>query len=234
VGLERLKVKTHNGSIAITGASGTEGITVRAVIKGGGDDDLDADACLGAIGIKTPVEDGTQLITWDWKEARKDSWQACVAFEIAVPSRLAVDAVTHNGDVRMNGMAAAAGLVTHNGSVGVGGHGGGLDVETHNGSIIAEVGGRMIKLHTHNGAIDAALQASGSVDGKIVTHNGSVNLSVGKEVSAQITAGTDNGRINLDADLETTMHKKTFLVARIGTGEGRLEIETHNGSVTIK
>lgn len=234
VGLERLKVKTSNGSITITGASGSEGITVRADIKGGGDDDLDAAACIDAILIRTPVEDGTQVITWDWKEVRNNSWQACVAFEITVPSRLVVEAVTHNGDIRMNGMAANAGLVTHNGSVGVGGHGGDLDVETHNGSINAEAGGKKINLHTHNGAIGASLGASGSIEGKFVTHNGDVVVALGKEVSAQITARTDNGRINLNADLETTTHKRTFLVARAGTGEGKLEVETHNGSVTVR
>jgi DUF4097 and DUF4098 domain-containing protein YvlB len=69
----------------------------------------------------------------------------------------------------------------------------------------------------------------------MVTHNGSVSLTTPPNFSAKVDVSTNNGSINTDLPITVTGKiTKKKLTGTLGTGEGELYLETHNGSIKIK
>ena len=250
--IDTLAVETRNGEIALTGSAAARDIAVHAVIKAGGEDEADAARCLEAIRLVTKVDGKTQVLSWEWKGERERTWQASVSFEVTLPPRIAVKVNSSNGEISLSGMKSDAALKSHNGAVKVRGHEGNLSVDTHNGAVDVEAAAPRMELTSHNGRIAVKGEASrlsietyngsvrgdfsgkGPIEGTIRTYNGSVRLSLGKGLSATIVATTDNGRVRVERDMSFTLHKKTAVAGTIGSGGGKLEIETDNGSVVIE
>jgi hypothetical protein len=178
-----------------------------------------------------------------------------VDFVITVPDKTSLDLTTHNGQIEITNITGQVKGITHNGEVSakkVSGpinlqtHNGNVDCQnitgdmtlgTHNGNILcAEVSGNT-QLRTHNGQIDAfySKAAPPVCNVSIVTHNGDAKLTTPLNFSAKVNASTHNGSINTDLPITVTgKMNKGELTGTIGTGEGNLHVETHNGSINIK
>ncbi len=230
---DALKVETHNGAVTVKAADGVDTITAHVTIRAGGADEADAAQCQAAIELHTPLEGSTRVLTWRWAETKKRSWSAAVAFDIEIPASLAVEIATHNGAVHLEGTRSKTRLATHNGSVTVSNHDGDLSVTTHNGEIRIESSSARFELGTHNGAIESHVTCGGPLNGDVTTHNGSITLSLSDGASAEIVGTTHAGRISVNREIDITVQKKNLIVGRTGAGEGRIEIETHNGSITL-
>ncbi len=231
-----MQVRTHNGAISFAGTSdGASGASVTVRKKVGGDSSADAEEALAALIVYSERDSGgLHKIGWKWSGARKSSWQAVVAFEISAPGRLDLDAETHNGSVAVAGLVGDARVVTHNGALEVETRDGSLDARTHNGRIVAAYEGHHVSLETHNGAITADLKRCGTVRGEMSTHNGSVLVTVGPDTSAAITARTDNGSIRHDDAVSVDSASRSRVEGKLGTGDGKLDLTTHNGQIQIK
>ena len=250
--IETLRIETRNGKIALSGSAGARDAAVHAVVEARGEDEADAARCLEAIRLVTRVEGKTQLLSWEWEGERERTWQASVSFEVSLPARLAVKAESSNGEIVLSGMKSGAVLRTHNGGVEVRGHEGDLEVKTHNGGVDVEAAAPALSLLTHNGRVAAkgefsrvsietyngsirgVFSGKGPIEGKIGTYNGSIRLSLGDGLAATVAATTDNGRIRVDRDMTFTVRKKAVVVGTIGSGGGKLDIETRNGSVVLE
>ncbi len=69
----------------------------------------------------------------------------------------------------------------------------------------------------------------------MTTHNGSIDLTTPPDLSARIAASTHNGSIKSDLPITVSGEiGKTRVSGTIGTGEGKVELETHNGSIRIR
>jgi len=121
----------------------------------------------------------------------------------------------------------------HNGSVTALNHEGDLSILTHNGEIRSESSSSTIKLETHNGAIESRVDCHGTLNGDLITYNGSISITIGKGASAEIVGTTSNGRVSVNREMEITVKKKKVIVGRIGSGEGKVELEIHNGSINL-
>ncbi len=252
--LNALDVRTHNGSISFDGqTAGTTEAYVTVTKKAGGLTHGAAEAALEAVEVYVKsAGDGAQRIGWKWKGVKRPSWRARVSFDIKAPGNLRFDGKTHNGsigaegitgDVRVvthNGPVEVAEVtgdvrvVTHNGSVNVASAGGKLYAETHNGRIVATYTGDDITVETHNGGISADLQHCAVLNGSIVTHNGGVEVVLGEEASTKLECRTHNGAIKCKVPLTDSESTRRKLTGTIGTGEGSLDVTTHNGSVRIE
>ncbi len=250
-GLESLNVKTHNGNITLTGSAEAESLSVHAVIKAGGRDQADAERCLNAVRLRTDVNGTEQELGVEWIEERERTWQVSVSFEVTLPSRLAVNGLSHNGNVIASSLDSAAALETHNGNVAATGHRGTLSLETHNGDVTAKANAPALSLTTHNGqvsveaetgelhcvthngSVSGELTGAGPLSGKVSSYNGEIRLALGPDLSATIDCSTHNGRIRVNREMKRTVDKKHLLKGTIGDGEGSLDISTHNGSVTL-
>lgn len=234
--VKAFEVRTHNGSINFEGqtAAGADA-SVTYTKKAGGRTMADAEAALAALDVFVePVGNGTQRIGWRWKGGRKHHWSGCVSFEIAAPGDVRLDAVSHNGAVTVDGARGDVHTVTHNGELDVESAEGKLYAKTHNGRVGVSYAGDDLTLITHNGRVVADLDRCGSITGSITTHNGGVEVVVGPATSANLKCRTHNGSVRCNVPLSDMELSRSRLTGTIGTGDGCLDVTTHNGSVRIK
>jgi DUF4097 and DUF4098 domain-containing protein YvlB len=160
-----------------------------------------------------------------------------VRLDVTVPDRTNLKLETHNGSVAVTDITGDVHAITHNGKITTERVSGSTVLETHNGSISVRSTSGDAKLRTHNGSVKAfyAETASPISDISIVTSNGSIELETPPALSARIEASTHNGSINTALPI-TIIGKvsKRKLTGTIGSGEGRLYLETHNGSIRIR
>lgn len=234
--VEGLEVRTHNGKIRFEGEStGNPEAIVTVTKKGGGCTFADAEEALAAIEVYIEdVGERSRRIAWKWNPRKRSGWSARVSFEIHAPGALNFDAKTHNGSITVADARGDVRVVTHNGGVNVTSAGGTLDAETHNGKLAAAYVGDDVTLLTHNGRITADLSGCESVRGTVTTHNGSIEVLLGEKVSAELACRTHNGGISCNVPLEEINISRGRLSGKVGAGEGRLAVTTHNGSVRIK
>jgi DUF4097 and DUF4098 domain-containing protein YvlB len=233
--LKSIDAKTHNGAVSFEALdAGMTESYVMVTKRAGGATSAEAERAMEALEIfAEPDGEGTRL-GYRWRGTKGASWQAQVSFEINAPGETDFVAETHNGSVKAVGMKGSVSVETHNGWVSVGSENGPLYAETHNGSINVSYAGPELTLLTHNGQITADLSKCTVVNGAITTHNGGVAVTVGNALSATIDCRTHNGRIACDVPTTATEARSRRVVATIGSGDGGLELTTHNGSVRVK
>lgn len=235
-GLSELEVRTHNGTITFDGQpSGSTGGIVTVTMKAGGRSPEDAEVAFEAIDVIVErVGEDAQRIGWKWRGMKRPSWAARVSFDIKAPGQLSLNSKTHNGAVTISGVTGDLRAETHNGPVNVEARDGKLYAKTHNGRIVASYTGSDITLVTHNGAVTADLNQCETVAGDITTHNGGVEVVVGNDTSTTLDCRTHNGSIEVDVPIKQSKMTKRRLTGTIGSGDGNLNVTTHNGSVRIR
>jgi hypothetical protein len=140
-----------------------------------------------------------------------------VTFVVKVPRGVNYAGHTVNGEIR------AAGLRSN------------VDVETVNGSIRVSTSGRVLA-NTVNGSINAAMgNADWGEDVAFSTVNGEITLELPSEVNAELRASTVNGEIV--SDFPVTVRGRfgpRHVSGTLGRGGHELELETVNGSITLR
>lgn len=232
--LAQVSCSTHNGNVTVAGSEAGGKILVRVKTRAGGDDDQDAAAAHEAIEILHKRVDGGLSLGWRWREPYRRTWRASVSFDITQPQTMPSKIETHNGEVRVSGITAAVAAESHNGDLTLLQCAGDLRGVTHNGDIEAATSGQEVSLVSHNGRLQVQIAGSGPVHGEIRSHNGGIRLGVDGGRSARLVCNTQNGRVSCDRTLERVERGRRFLVADLGSGEGRLAVETYNGSIRIE
>jgi len=232
--LAHVSCSTHNGDVAVLGADADSQILIRVAIRAGGEDEADAQAALDAVEILHKRKDGGLALSSGWREPYHRTWQAVVSFDVTQPRSLPSRVETHNGDVRVSGIAAPVTAESHNGDLVLRDCGGDVRGSTHNGDIEANVSSPDLSLSSHNGNLKVLVDGEGPLAGEIRTYNGGIRFTVAPERSARLVCTAENGRVACDRRLKRVERSRHFLVADLGKAEGRLAIETHNGSIRIE
>lgn len=233
-GVSAVDIETHNGSITFDGQAGGGAGQVTITKKAGGRTQEEADQAMAAIEIVFGQKGDVFEMGWRWKTPRKRYWNGDVSFAVKGPGQLDLDAETHNGPITVAGAVGAVEIESHNGEIKVNAAGKSLDVEAHNGEINAVYSGPSISMNAHNGQIIADLSGCRDVTGEVSSHNGDVRISVGKDTSTTLAARTSNGGIDCSAPLSDMKSSRRSLDGKLGSGGGKLEVETHNGAIAIK
>ena len=108
---------------------------------------------------------------------------------------------------------------------------------THNGGIICKQVSGGTELNTYNGSVDVDYSKSASAICivSIVTHNASIDLSTPPNFSGAVDVSTHNGSIKTDLPITIVGDiSRNRFTGKIGTGEGKLHLETPNGSIKIR
>jgi DUF4097 and DUF4098 domain-containing protein YvlB len=95
----------------------------------------------------------------------------------------------------------------------------------------------LAQLKTHNGSVKVRYSqaAPPACDISIVSYNGGIELASPRNLSAAIEAATHNGSIRTELPISVIGNvSKKSLSGRIGAGQGKVHLETHNGSITIR
>jgi hypothetical protein len=247
------EAQTHNGYINVTGADVAE-CNLTATITARADTVENAQRLAEAVEIKL-VPSGNKLTAKIEKPELALDEYICVDLDVTIPNQTSIDLTTHNGSLKIENLTGQLNGTTHNGKVTaekISGtiqlktHNGQIvckevagnsQLETHNGEVICEEASGDTKLRTHNGNAKAFYSASAPpvCNVSIVTHNGGVSITTPPNLSAKVEASTHNGSINTDLPITVTGNiTRRKLTGTIGTGQGELYLETHNGSINIK
>lgn len=221
-----LEVRGLNGEVQARPSSGR---TVEIVaVKRGDDDDptaVDIEVVEGTDGIEVcavyPGKRGARNSTCGHDHDDQDYWEdndVVIDFTIAVPAGVAFDGSTVNGGIDVSGLTSDVSVATVNGGIEV-----------------ASTG--TVEAMTVNGSIDASMGAAtwaGTLEFKTV--NGSIHVSLPTGVAASVSAETLNGDFASDFPLtvEAGEWGPKHVSGSIGSGGGRLELETVNGEIEIR
>lgn len=213
-GVQRLSCQSHNGGITVIGDAAATEIVVHAEITARAGSQVEADALLHQLDVRRDVADGGLTVTGTgpqtgWTES------SVFTFTITLPPQTALDLLSHNGELRLQGTA------------------GDVRVETHNGGITGDTAGSRLVAVTHNGNVRLTLRCAAR-EATIETHNGEVEVELAATQDARLEAATHNGRIRCDPPLEDATRGRNRLVGRLGDGKGSLRITTHNGDVVLR
>ena len=238
MGVHTVLIHTDNGFVQVRPTQlDSDTIQVRAIIRAGGRDPIDAQACLDAIDIVTPTSgpaDSVQEIRWAWKSPRVSHWRAEVSFQISIPAALDLKVEAVNGKIDVAGVTGACDLKSKNGAIrawAVAAER--LSASTQNGELDIESPARDIDLTTTNGKIVAALTGATVSKGRIETHNGEVRFSLDPAAHVEFKCQTSNGRITNRLPLrDVTEKSKKRLEGRMGDGGGTIEITTPTAALS--
>jgi hypothetical protein len=229
------EAQTHNGYINITGTNVAE-CNLTATITARAYTEESSQKLAEEVEI-TLVPSGNKLTAKIEKPELTWGKSICVSLDVTIPNKTGVDLTSHNGTITIKNLTGQLNGTTHNGEVITEKTSGTAELKTHNGEIVCKEISGDIKLQTHNGDAEAIYSKTSLpvCNISIVTHNGSVNLTAPPNLSAKVEVSTHNGSIDTDLPITVTGEvTKTKLTGTIGTGEGKLYLETHNGSINIK
>jgi hypothetical protein len=247
------EAQTNNGYINITGTDVAECSLTATIIAKAETEEI---AQKLAEEVKVALISSDKKLTVKIEKPKLDPDKyVSVNLDVSVPNQTSTDLTTHNGALKIKSLTGQINCTTHNGEVTAEKLSGTAKFETHNGKIFCkeiadntqiqthnglvvceEVSGD-IKLRTHNGNAKAfySTAAPSVCIVSMVTHNGSVSLTAPPNFSAKVDVSTHNGSINTDLPITVTEKiNKKKLTGTLGTGEGELYLETHNGSINIK
>lgn len=229
---------THNGSITINGTdtancSLTATIVARAMTE-------EKARELAEEEVKVTLEpSGNGLVVKIDKPKYMRNRSVSVNLDITIPNQADIKLNTHNGSVRITNIKGRIDATTHNGKVTAEKVSGTIELQTHNGTVVCQDVSGDTRLRTHNGKIKSSYSPSAPsvCDISMITHNGSIDLTAPADFSAAIEASTHNGSI--DSNLAITVKGKLSKRKIKGTigkgeGEGKLYLQTHNGSIDIR
>jgi len=227
--------QTHNGSITITGADVTD-CNITATITARATTAEDAKKLAEQTKIKLEFQ-ADKLTAKIQEPVRLNNQSVSVNLDVTVPNRTGLELTTHNGQMRITNITGQINGTTHNGNVTAEQISGTVEFRTHNGSVICREVSGDTQLKTHNGNVNLYYsEAAPSVCNiSLITYNGSIDLTAPSNFSGEVDASTHNGSIRTDLPI-TVVGKvsKSKLTGTIGTGQGKLHLETHNGPIRIK
>jgi hypothetical protein len=214
---QTFKAKIHNGAIRATGIE-TPTCDVTAVITGRAQTVDEAKKIAERIDI---VLDSTRegLTARIINPPLLETQDYSIDYHILLPSKTRLEFETHNGAINVERMLDPTHLLTHNGSIDC-----------------LQVSGR-VQAQTHNGPVRIRYDKENlnPLDTNISTHNGSIEIDTPDDLSALLNISTHNGSINVVRPVTVSGRiEKNYLDGRIGTGDGRIFLRTHNGSVTFR
>lgn len=227
--------QTHNGAIKL---SGTEiaSCDLTVTITARADTQENAQKLAEAVNIRLqPVNNGLKFIIE--KPSPLVNKYVGVAIEGTIPNKADLDLTTHNGAVDLTNITGNTKAVTHNGAVTCRNTSGSSNLTTHNGKITCSDVAGDLQLKTHNGGINAAYSPTAAPPKSIdaVTHNGSILLKPPAGFTGQVDLSTHNGSITTNLPIMIAGEiSKNSIKGNIGSGDGKLRLETHNGSISIE
>lgn len=215
-GIHALDCESHNGDIKVTGDAAATGFHIEATLTVRGMTQDEANANLRLLDIQHETVGDRLHLSAKIAPEMPSYAQPSVAWQVTGPVQLAV------------------GLTSHNGGIVVQGTNGKLAMETHNGGIHAKATSAELAIATHNGDVDLDLAGGGALAGSIESHNGGIDVRIADGCSTAVEASTHNGRIKASRGEAKLNEDGNQATVRIGAGDGRLQVTTHNGDVTIR
>ncbi|MBN1806133.1 MAG: hypothetical protein JW837_12865 [Sedimentisphaerales bacterium] len=229
------EANTHNGYIKVAGSDVTD-CNITATITARAATEEEAQKLAEQTTVKL-VPFGNRLTARIDKPAFLTNQSVGVSLDIQVPNKVNLELTTHNGSVAVKDVEGELNGTTHNGQITAERISGTTKLYSHNGSVICKEISGDTQLKTHNGGVRVYYsEAAPSVcDISLITYNGGIELEAPANFSGEVDMSTHNGSIRTDLPI-TVVGKisKSKLAGKIGSGDGKLYLETHNGSIKVQ
>ncbi len=123
-----------------------------------------------------------------------------------------------------------------NGGVEIDGVGGEVRVSTTNGSVRVTEAASVVQASCVNGSVSTGYRTYPPEGrSRISTTNGSVTVSLPEGAGGRVEAETVNGSVDNELGLASTERaSRRRLEGRLGSGDGKLEVSTVNGSIRLR
>ena len=201
----------ENGGVAFHGWDRDE-VKVVAMIQANAVDDSQAEALAKQIHVNT----GGGRISAEGPAPQRRAWWS-VSYDIYVPTRSNLEAITLNGGVSAEAVE------------------GDLDFQATNGGIRVEDVAGDVHGETTNGGVSASLSGS-SWRGKgldLRTTNGGVSLTIPRGYNARLETGTSNGGMRIDFPITVQGLVGKRIQTQLGSGGPLVRVVTTNGGVRV-
>lgn len=219
-----IEIKGVNGDIKASAASGAE-VEVSAEMKGRRSNPADvrleivqhSDGVTICAMYPSPDSRPNECQPGDGGRMNVKDNDVTVAFTVRVPAGVRFSGRTVNGEVQAEALDGPVWVQTVNGDVG-------FSTNSYGGAV------------TVNGSVHGTMGSANWSDAlKLRTVNGSVTLDLPADTSSDLNVKTVNGSITTDFPIAVTGRiDRRRLTGTIGSGGRSLDIETVNGSVTLR
>lgn len=231
-----LRIDSTNGSITVRGAETTEAVMTVTIEGRAATKERAQELAEQTEVLLEAYDGGLRTVINTPRKAKNESVN--VSFDATVPASASLEGDTTNGNIEFTSLRGDMSADTTNGNVKMAQVAAGrLHADTTNGNVTLEqVTAQSVTVDTTNGSIHAAIASAENspLNASLETTNGSITLVLPAEVSAQIEASTVNGKIESGLNFASAERKKDSLRGTLGAGEGRIELETTNGSIHIR
>ena len=227
--------ETHNGYITVAGADVADCNLVATIVAQALTAE-EAQELAAQVNVKLASSDGKLEVKITKPDTGRNQ-SISVNLDAVIAARADLHLMTHNGAVKISKITGNVDGATHNGAITATQITGEIKLTSHNGKVTGKEISGAAYAQTYNGAVEVSYlkTAPSPANISLTTHNGSIDLTTPPNLSAKVFASSHNGSIK--SDLAITVSGKigkNKLNGTIGTGEGKLELETYNGSIRIK
>ena len=213
-GLSSFAIENTNGRVLVTSNSGGEAFVLRGEKRVGGTSEADAAAGLPDIILEiNEVGDELQIRAIHPPSSRREY---TVNWVLEVPGRLFGQVTNINGEVTIEDLDNGLFAIVTNGLVTLTDIEGSTEVVVVNGHLSARV----------------SIEDDEFID--LSTVNGNITLSIPSATNAVLDSRTDIGTITLtNLTLTNEQITNNVVTGTLGTGEGRIDVLSNNGNVTL-
>lgn len=176
------------------------------------------------------------------------------SFDIKVPEQTSLELASRNGKISAEQIRGKVQIDTRNGRINCENIKGDIDISTRNGKVTTGQTEGNIQIDARNGKVGCeevvgdvdisgrnggirvvySQEAGPNPNVRVVTRNGGIDFAGPDNFSALVEVSTRNGSIQSKLPITVEGKLGKTLKGTIGSGEGRLELQTRNGSIKIR
>ncbi|MBN2089516.1 hypothetical protein JW964_07875 [candidate division KSB1 bacterium] len=211
----KVTIEAINGTIKIIGKTNLNQIEIRGEKIVASESNADAEANLKNLDIQV-VKSREMLQVKTIQPENTHGRNYTVNYELYVPIHVSVSIKNINGLIEVDSLQNEVYVSLVNGNISLDDIEGNVDVGVTNGQIAAQV----------------TIPSRGKVN--LQTTNGAISLNIPQATSADLYAAVTNGNIKTsNLSLQNVNQSATSLKARLGTGNGSINLKTVNGNIQM-
>lgn len=211
----KVTIEGINGTIEVIGKTNLDQVEIRGEKIVASESNTDAETNLRNLDIQVVKSRETlQIKTIQPENTRGRNYT--VNYVLYVPMNVSVSIKNINGQVEVDSLQNYVNISLVNGNISLDDIAGNVDVGVTNGQIAADV----------------TIPNRGKVN--LQTTNGAISLNIPQTTSAELYAAVTNGNIKTsNLSLQNVNQSATSLKARLGTGNGSINLKTVNGNIQM-
>lgn len=230
---KQLYLNAINGSVEIIGVPEQDTLKIWGEKRVQSDSQEDAEMHLKYLSVQSLVDDAKIVVETN-QPSKSYGRNYQVFYHIRIPNTWEVFVNNINGSVTITSINNLVNLSSTNGDSHIKEIYGNVTSVLINGNMCLWNIKGDLNGHLTNGNINSQLFLPESGECKLQTVNGEINLSIPTSTSAFFSAEVQNGTISLkNITIHTSQSTKRSITGILGDGEGKIDLHTVNGNISV-